>query len=178
MSESLNIEENSLIAGCLKQDRQSQRLLYEKYKRYLYTTAFRIVNDREYANDALQDGFIEIFRDIQNFRQQSSLGTWMRTIVVRKALTYCKLDNKTEEYNPVIHDEAITWPDGLTGDYLDKAIHELPDGYRSVFLLIEVEDYSHKEVAVMLGIKEGTSKSQLYHAKQILKVKLKELYER
>jgi RNA polymerase sigma factor (sigma-70 family) len=172
-----NIEENQLIDGCLRQDRQAQRALFEKYKRFLYSKAYRIVNNADQAQDVLQEGFIEIFRDLKTFRQQSSLGTWMKTIVVRKALAHCRMDRQTYEYNPDVHDQAILWPDELTGEYLDKAIRQLPDGYRSVFLLIEVEDYSHKEAAEMLGIKEGTSKSQLFHAKKMLQKSLKELYE-
>lgn len=176
MAANADIEEKELINGCLQQDRRYQRALYEKYKRALYTKAYRIVNNAEYAHDVLQEGFIEIFRDLKNFRQESSLGSWMKTIIIRKALLHCRTEKKIEEFDAAEHDQSVSWPDNLTGEYLDKAIRELPDGYRAVFLLIEVEGYSHKETAGMLGISEGTSKSQLYHAKKMLQKKLKELY--
>ena len=71
--------------------------------------------------------------------------------------------------------KTISWDENLTGEYLEKAIHRLPPGYKNVFLLVEVEGYSHNEVAEMLEISAGTSKSQLYHSKRMLQKLLKEL---
>ncbi len=167
-------DEVSLIHSCLQQDRKAQRNLYEKYKNGMFTVAFRMLNDRDDAHDVLQEAFIQVFRDLAKFQQRSTLGAWIKTIVVRCAL------KKIKKQKPILpleakHDRPIVWSDELTGEYLDKAIRALPDGYRSVFVMIEVEGYSHKEVAHMLGIKEGTSKSQLYHAKRQLQKLLADL---
>jgi RNA polymerase sigma-70 factor (ECF subfamily) len=99
----------------------------------------------------------------------------MKTIVFRKSLLLLKIENRFTEYEKDRHDDVIVWRDDLTAEYLDKAIKNLPDGYRAVFLLAEVDGYHHKEIAEMLGISEGTSKSQLYHAKKQLQKILHEL---
>ena len=127
------------------------------------------MNDREEANDGLQDAFIQIFRDLKNYRMESSLGTWMKTIVVRAALK--RLRNRLE-FQAMEDPSIYLLPDHfihMDSEYLEKAILSLPDGYRTVFLLIEVEGYSHKEVGRMLDITEGTSKSQLSRAKKMFR---------
>lgn len=167
--------ENELLQGCLRNERTAQRQLYEQYKRAMYTVAFRILNDADHAHDALQDGFIEVFKNIESFKGQSTIGAWIKVIVVRKALAKLKAEQKFETLDTDQHDSPVAWPDTLTAQYLDKAIRELPAGYRSVFTLIEVEGYAHKEVAEMLNISESTSKSQLFHAKKQLQKKLSEL---
>ncbi len=159
----------------MKQDRYAQRAFYEKYKRALFTKALRMVNNSEYAHDVLQESFIEIFHDLKNFKGESGLFSWMKTIVFRKSLLHLKIENRFTEYDQDRHDDVIAWRDDLTAEYLDKAIKNLPDGYRAVFLLAEVDGYQHKEIAEMMGISEGTSKSQLYHAKKQLQKILHEL---
>ena len=141
----------------------------------MYSAAFRILNDSDNAHDVLQDGFLEVFRDLASFRKDATLGAWIKIIIVRKALLKLKLESRFETFNLNQHDGGITWPDNLTGEYLDKAIRELPAGYRAVFTLVEVEGYAHNEVAEMLQISEGTSKSQLYHARKMLQKKLTDL---
>lgn len=170
------IEEVELIAACIRQDRIAQKRLYEKYCKMMYTITYRILNDYDNSNDALQEAFIEIFKNIASFRNESSLGTWIKAIVVRKAINKLKGESRFESLESVSNTEMYDWKDGFTAEYLNKAIFSLPDGARAVFTLIEVEGYSHKEVANILNISEGTSKSQLFYAKQLLQKKIKELY--
>lgn len=167
--------EKLLVKKCLQGDRKCQRLLYEKYNDALYTIACRITNNKEDAKDALQEGFVSIFLSMNKFQWNSSLYTWMRTIIIRAAIkkVRSKIDfNEIEGYE---EDFSFYWDDNLTGEALSKAIAKLNEGYRTVFLLIEVEGYKHKEVAEMLGVSEGTSKSQLFHAKKALQNELKDL---
>ncbi len=167
--------ETDLIQACLADDRMAQKALYEKYKKAMYTLAYRITGDFESANDVLQDAFLKVFRGLNSFRGESTLGAWIKTIVVRTA--YSKIRrNKIyfEDIENVSPNTMIDWGDFLQAEYLEKAIQSLPDGYRSVFVLIEVEGYSHKEVGEMLGISVGTSKSQLFYAKRKLREMLKE----
>jgi len=167
----LNDIEADIVEGCRKNNRIAQKSLYDKYCVAMYSTVYRICGDFDLANDILQDAFIQVFRDIKKFRGESTLGRWIKTIVVRTTLRKMK-----KERNFVSLDEAnqedysIDIPAPLDKEYLEKAILELPNGFRTVFLLIEVEGYTHKEVSSLLKISEGTSKSQLYHAKKKLQL--------
>ena len=167
----MELTETELVNACLLNDRKAQCLLYERYKRAMVTKAFRILNDYDLANDALQDAFVEVFRDLKNFKFQSTLGAWIKIIVLRNALKIQRFEAKFETFQD-IHDQEIYFSDELTGEVLDKAIRSLPDACRAVFLLIEVEGFQHKEVAEMLEISEGTSKSQLNYAKKLLQKRL------
>jgi RNA polymerase sigma factor (sigma-70 family) len=170
-------EEQLLLQGCLAQDRQAQYRLYQQYKTAMFSSALRILGDRALAQDALQEAFIDVFQGLATFQQQSTLGAWIKTIVVRRASRTLRQAQRLEVYDQERHAEpVVAWHDNLTGEALDKAIRELPAGYRAVFCLVEVEGYSHREVADLLGTSEGTSKSQLYHAKRVLQRKLQYLY--
>jgi RNA polymerase sigma factor (sigma-70 family) len=165
--------ETELIEGCLAGDRLAQRMLYERYSRAMYTAAYRITNDFESANDVLQDAFIKVFRALPRFRQEATLGAWIKTIVVRTALSHIKRRVTFDALDQQPEEGATDWGQyRLDAEYLEQAIQALPTGYRTVFVLIEVEGYAHKEVAEMLGISVGTSKSQLYYAKKRLRESL------
>ncbi len=161
--------ESELIDSCIANDRLAQKELYDRYKKAMYTVAYRITGDYDLANDVLQDAFINIFRALPKFRRESTLGAWIKTIVVRAALKKIKKQPKEERLEDYHTGHLIDWGDHLQAEYLEKAILSLPEGYRAVFVLIEVEGYSHKEVADMLGISTGTSKSQLFYAKRRLR---------
>ena len=165
--------ETELIAACKKNDRIAQRTLYDKYKRAMYTLAYRLTGNFDDADDVLQDAFIDIFRNLQNFRGESTIGAWIKTIVIRKAYKKIKgpvMPENIEDYQNVV----ITLShEKIDSEYLEKAILSLPDGYRTVFLMLEIEGYTHKEVSEILGITEGTSKSQLFYAKKRLREMLK-----
>jgi RNA polymerase sigma factor (sigma-70 family) len=143
----------------------------------MYTIAFRIVNDPDLASDVIQEAFIQVFTDIKQFRGDSTLGAWIKTIVVRSAFRGLKKENSFAPLNTNHNGETITWPEEMNGEDLEKAILSLADGCRVIFLLIEVEGYKHREVAEILNISEGTSKSQLYYAKKQLKLILKDYVE-
>ena len=171
-------EEQRLLAACLAQDRQAQYQLYQRYKTAMFSAALRILGSRDLAQDALQEAFVEIFQGLAGFRQQSTLGAWIKTVVVRRALRTLRHEQRMEVYDAERHPEPLVpWRDGLTGEALDRAIAELPAGYRAVFCLVEVEGYPHREVAELLSISEGTSKSQLFNAKRLLQRKLQYLYK-
>ncbi|MEL7530503.1 MAG: RNA polymerase sigma factor [Bacteroidota bacterium] len=168
----INELEKRLVEGCLQEDRKAQKALYDRYKDAMFTLSYRITSDAELAADVLQEAFLGVFRGIEKFRFESTLGAWIKTIVVRTAYKKLRKQNTHESLEEVEVGEQLDWGDFLNAEYLEKAIQSLPDGYRSVFVLIEVEGYSHKEVAAMLGISVGTSKSQLFYAKRTLKKKL------
>lgn len=161
--------EAELIEACLDGEPLAQRNLYAKYSKAMYTVAYRITGDFESAQDVLQDAFVKVFTALPRFRQESTLGAWIKTIVVRTALSALRKVKPTEEIDYRAESMVIDWGHRLDAEYLEQAILSLPEGYRAVFVLIEVEGYSHKEVAQMLGISVGTSKSQLFYAKKRLR---------
>ena len=169
--------ESELIKSCLRNDRLAQRNLYERYSNAMYTIAYRMAGEHDLAADILQEAFIKVFRSLGKFRQESTLGAWIKTIVVRTAISKLKKQPKFDELPAVERPTQIDWGDYLEAEYLEKAIKMLPDGYRTVFVLIEVEGYAHKEVAQLLGISVGTSKSQLYYAKKKLRQIISKLLE-
>ena len=168
----ISYSEIQIITGCKQGDRVMQKALYDKYKDAMYTICKRILNDEDLACDALQEGFVEVFRGIHSFKGTSTLGAWIKTILIRKALLLGKRFKMMEEMNEVHHDSIIQWDDTMMGRDVDLAIQQLPTGYRNVFVLIEVEGYTHRETAELLGISEGTSKSQLFHSKKMLQQSL------
>lgn len=141
----------------------------------MYTSAYRILNDHELANDAIQETFIQVFRALGQFQFRSTLGAWIKTIVIHTSLKILKKQKAFVFVDLSDNIKLISWDEPMNGEYLEKAILSLPSGYRVIFLLIEVEGYKHREVAEMLNISEGTSKSQLFHAKKYLKTILSAL---
>lgn len=161
--------EKALVSGCIQQDRRAQKALYDRYKDAMYTLAYRITNDFDLAQDVLQEAFVAVFKGIGNFRQASTLGAWIKTIVVRTAYRKVRRQPNMLNLEALENHEIVDWGDYLDAEYLEQAIQALPTGYRSVFILIEIEGYAHKEVAKMLNISVGTSKSQLHYAKRYLR---------
>ncbi|MCX6230244.1 MAG: RNA polymerase sigma factor [Bacteroidetes bacterium] len=165
----MQVDEEVLIDGCLKDDRRIQKLLYDKYCKAMYTTAYRILKDYDDANDALQESFIKVFKNISQFKGESTLGAWIKMIVVRTTLKYLKEKRTFITLDDYTEDDVNIISDSIDGMKLHHAILSLPEGYRTIFLLTEVEGYKHREVAEMLNISIETSKSQLCRAKKLLK---------
>lgn len=173
MSKLKSIEE--IVEGCKKQQRESQKALYDLYCDAMFTIAYRIVNNRDDAHDVLQETFIEVFNHIRSFRNESSIGAWIKTILVRKALKKLKELKFADNFGENGIEIPPDYLDDLSGEYLEQLILSLPEGFRTVFLLFEVEGYSHQEIADMLNISESTSKSQLSRAKKSLRMKIEKI---
>ncbi len=167
--------EKDIITGCQQGDRVAQKALYDTYKTQMYTLAYRITGNFEEAQDVLQEGFLKVFQNLGGFRGESGPGTWIHTIMARTALG--KVRNRIAFVEMDIHrdlaDVHFDFP--VDVEYLEQAILSLPDGYRSIFTLYEIEGFKHAEIAEMLDIAESTSKSQLFKAKKLLREKLKEV---
>ena len=160
----------------MNKDRNAQRELFLAYKDAMFTVLYRLLGNTEEAEEALQDGFIKVFSHLASFQQKSTLGAWMKTIFVREALQRLRKTNLLESATSKDEDAiSVSFDDSLTGEVLENAILSLEDGFRTVFLLVEVEGYKHREVAEMLKISVGTSKSQLSRSKKKLKGILSEL---
>jgi RNA polymerase sigma-70 factor (ECF subfamily) len=177
MSYTVRMTENELIEACLSENRLAQKILYDRYSSAMYTLAYRVTNNFELAQDVLQEAFIKVFKSLGQFRRESTLGAWIKTIVVRTALSKIRREPISVELDQNTTGNLIDWGNHLDVEYLEKAIQSLPAGYRAIFVLIEVEGYSHKEAADSLGISVGTSKSQLFYAKKRLREKITEILD-
>lgn len=171
------MEEKEIIEGCIKRNTACQKLLYDKYKNALFTLAIRLSGSYEEAQDIFQDGMIQIFKSLKSFNGQSALITWMKTIMSRTAYRSFRKVIPMQPLEDVDDSYFIDWGESISVELLDIALKMLPDGFRMVIILIELEGYKHREVAEMLTISEGTSKSQLFHGKKKLKEILLKLEE-
>lgn len=149
---------------------QAQFQLYQLYAKAMYNICYRMMNNREEAEDMLQESFTEAFMKIDMFRFESAFGAWLKRITINKcinALKKRKADLIPMEVLPDRHmEEDQLATQGLTVDRVQKAMEELPEGYRVVFSLFLLEGYDHAEIAQILGISESTSKSQYSRARQ------------
>lgn len=174
MSEAGNqiIADHDLIRGCIAGDPRMQAALYRQFSPKMYGVCLRYASRSEDAQDILQEGFIKIFRNLEKFRGEGSFEGWMRRIFVNTAIEhYRKAGNLypvTESQENQVPDREWTAFESLAAKDLVKLIQTLSPGYRTVFNLYVVEGYTHREIADMMGISEGTSKSQLARAKNIL----------
>ena len=168
-------QEEALLAGCLASQPSAQKALYDRYKDAMYSLAYRITGNPDLAADVLQEAFIGVFRGLKNFKKRSTLGAWIRSIVVRTAYKVLRNEKPMQPLENMTADLVVDWGNYLDAEYLEQAIQDLPDGYRTVFILIEIEGYAHKEVAEMMGISPGTSKSQLFYAKRRLRKRLTQM---
>lgn len=166
-----------LINDCKKNDRKAQEQLYRLYASKLFTVCLKYSRNHAEAQDNLQDGFILIYKKIEQYNFKGSFEGWAKRIMVNQSLqqyrgiTYLGITSDSiADENEIEIDE-----DQVSIDYLMKIIQELPDRYRLVFSLYVLDGYSHKEIAELLEINEGTSKSNLSRARQILKEKIEKL---
>lgn len=167
-----------IIKACLNGNRAAQNRLYHLFADKMYGVCLRYANNHDEAKDILQDGFIKVFINLKQFNHKGSFEGWIRRIIVNTALekfrdkNYLFAVNMETEFDPNSnkYDHIIS---DLSAKDLLKLIQELSPQYRTVFNLYAIEGYSHKEICKMLKIKEGTSKSNLSRAREILKDKLK-----
>ena len=184
MSEQSNhtLSESDLIQGCIKGNRQMQEILYQRFNTKMYGVCLRYSGNVEDANDLLQEGFIKVFKNLEKFRGDGSFEGWIRRIFVNTSIENfrkkVKLYNVSEVQENTIEDTDLNVLDTLAEKDLIILINELSPGYKTVFNMHVVEGYSHKEIANILGITEGTSKSQLARAKGVLKKALEKLTDK
>ena len=168
-----------LWEGCLKNDRKQQEMLYKILAPKMLAVCMRYANDKDEAQDILQEGFIKMFKNMQNYRGEGSLEGWIRRIMVhsaisryRKAKTIVLVDDFADQNIPVSNSYNAN---GLEAQEILQMVDELPTTYRSVFNMYAIEGYSHQEIGSTLGMTELLSRTTLYRARAILKDKLNSL---
>jgi len=173
-------EIGEILKGCVAGKHKAQEQLYRLYSRKMFGVCLYYTKDHSSAEDILQDGFIKVFENIKQFQNKGSLEGWIRRIMVNTALERFRKQHPmyvnavpedfTEDfsYNDVL--------DNISSNDLLKIIQELSSQYRIVFNLFAIEGYSHQEIATMLNISEGTSKSNLSRARKILQEKVEQQF--
>lgn len=163
------LTEEEIVEGCLQGGRKYQKLMYEKYYGSMMVVCMRYSSDREEARDILHEGFMKVFTNLGKYRRGTNLGAWVRRIMINTAIDhYRKLAKRPNlvEINHAVHeiDMSDVVSDMSAAEILEM-VQKLSPAYRTVFNLYVIEGYAHKEVGKMLGISEGTSKSNLAKAR-------------
>jgi RNA polymerase sigma-70 factor (ECF subfamily) len=169
-----------LIRGCTKGDSGSQEKLYRQFSAAMYGLCMQYASSEEDAQDILQDGFVKVFKKIGQVKEAKAFPGWIRRVMINTALERYRSQVVMQR----IDEDPLVLNDQITDDVLDELnaealvimIRELPPRYRMVFNLYAIEGYSHKEIGEMLGISDGTSKSNLSRARAILQEKVKKVY--
>jgi RNA polymerase sigma factor (sigma-70 family) len=173
-----NIIDSDLISGCINGDRKMQEILYYRFSPKMYSVCLRYSNNTDDAQDLLQDGFIKVFKNLDKFRGEGSFEGWLRRIFVNTSIEQfrkkTKITTVTDKQENYIEDKEWNAFESLAEKDIIKIVQELSPGYRQVFNMYIIEGFSHKEIGDILGISEGTSKSQLARARVILQKKIED----
>lgn len=173
----LHQDEKQLIEEVCRQNRQAQRLLYERYSPKMLSVCRMYIKDIHAAEDVMISGFMKVFTNIEQFGFQGSFEGWIRKIMIRESFSYLRALKKVTFLEDVSEPTTSYDPhfEKINVDEIQQCIDELPEGCRMVFNLYVVEGYKHHEIAELLQISEGTSKSQLSFARKGLKNALQKL---
>ncbi|MCX6213427.1 sigma-70 family RNA polymerase sigma factor [Spirosoma sp.] len=171
--------EAKLIGALKRGESRAHKVIYERYAGKMLAVCTRYCANRADAEEVMLDGFMKVFEKIEQFREDGSFEGWIRRIMVTESLMFLR---KAKQWRQEISLDEVTvepdyeWADTAVNENdLLRMVNQMPDGYRTVFNLYAIEGYSHIEIAEMLGISEGTSKSQLSRARVLLQTNLKKL---
>lgn len=179
MAEIINIEDIELAKLCARGDEKARHELYTRYAAYLYALCIRYIGDRELARDLMHDAMIKIFDTVGKYKPTGSLKSWCGRVTVNMVIDHLRKSRRMEVQPLEPTQEKIPEPQieevaKIPKQELMRMIGELPEAKRVIFNLFCVEGYSHKDIAAMLGIKEKTSSSLLFKAREQLAAEVKE----
>lgn len=176
-----------IVQGCLKNEKFFQELLYNQHSRKMFGICLRYAPDRDVANDIFQEGFIKVFRSLNQFKGDSALSSWMYRIFVSTAINYIQRQikprmevslnenlNNFESSDEISDDEKEHWLNHINTDEALEMVQKLPEKYRLIINLYAVDKHNHKEIAELLNINETSSRSQLSRARKLLSEMLKQ----
>ncbi len=162
-----------LVRACGKGKAAAQKQLYEQYERPMMALCARYIPQQQEAEDVLMQGFVKVFQKIDSYKFEGSFEGWLRRVFVNECLMHLRKKTHLTASLEQAEGQMATVSAVLEADELLALVQALPTGYRTVFNLYAIEGYSHQEIAQQLGISEGTSKSQLSKARQMLQSRLK-----
>jgi RNA polymerase sigma-70 factor (ECF subfamily) len=168
------VHDQELIGRVLAGDPSAERALYDAHVDRVFGLVYRMAGDLDRAQDYTQETFIKAFQKLAEFRGESALGTWLGSIAIsitlnglRKVKRYREREVNLDDTVPIGRSDRQAEPD--LKERLSRAIDDLPEGYRAVFVMHDVEGYTHQEIAASLGVHPGTSKAQLFRARARLR---------
>jgi len=167
------------LEGCKQRDRESQRMLYRHHYAYAMSICLRYCQTKEEAREILNDGFMKVFSKIEQYNPETSFLGWLRRIMINTAIDHYRKEVKhyhqssIENEKPVANTTSVL--DDLGHQELLQLVQQLSPAYRAVFNLYAIDGYNHKEIGQILGISEGTSKSNLSKAREVLRDKLQKI---
>ncbi|WP_397363635.1 RNA polymerase sigma factor [Olleya sp. R77988] len=169
--------EAKLINKAIKNNREAQHVLFEMHAPKMLSVCRYYIKDMQHAEEAMLNGFFKVFKNLKNFKGDGSFEGWIRRIMVRESISFLRQKKSVqfvyEDYQHVeIQNES---PQQYDVAQLQELIDRLPEGYKMVFVMYAIEGYKHAEIAKLLNISEGTSKSQLFKARKLLQDKIKTL---
>ncbi len=167
----LNQEENEIIRLAIENNRSAQQKIYVKFSSKMLSVCRQYIKDIHQAEDIMITAFMKVFVNLKKFQYNGSFEGWIRRIMVNECISHIRVQKKVnflEEEN-YSEDSLNNIESQFSVEDIQFLIDNLPDGYKMIFNLFAIEGYKHHEIASMLGINEGTSKSQLSHARKILK---------
>ncbi|MCA0425988.1 MAG: sigma-70 family RNA polymerase sigma factor [Bacteroidetes bacterium] len=163
--------DEEIVQACLRNEAKAQKALYDFFSRTMFAVCLRYCNTHEDAMDVLQEGFIKVFTRLNQFSGKGSLEGWMKRVFINTALEHYRVNKVYQEQSDVemANDNPV---DGYVLEKISQKeifelLNQLAPGYRTVLNLYAIEGYNHAEIAEMLGISEGTSKSQLSRARSL-----------
>ena len=167
------MDDHQLVKDCLKGKPEAQRQLYEQFAKSMLGVCYRYTKSLNDAEDVLQDGFVKVFLGIHQYKFEGELGAWIRRIMVNTALNFLKKNRKYRDEmvftEQPLHPVADSNPAiKLEAKELADLIRQLPQGYQTIFNMYAVEGYTHVEIGELLGISDGTSRSQYARARALL----------
>lgn len=167
-------DEKELIRLAVEQNRQAQQQVYAKYSSKMLSVCRQYIKDIQEAEDVLLMAFLKVFTHLKSFEYNGSFEGWIRRIVINECISFIRVKKQVKYTDDEIYFEESfnNIESKLSVDDIQILIDHLPDGYRMVFNLYVIEGYKHREIAKMLDINEGTSKSQLSHARKMLQEQL------
>ena len=174
----LHKNETKLIQRAAKQNREAQHVLYEVHAPKMLSVCRYYIKDVHQAEEVMLNGFFKVFKYLKTFKNEGSFEGWVRRIMVREAISYLRQKKKIEfvtENQYIERDYTNNINTNIEVAEIQQLIDSLPEGYRMVFVMYAIEGYKHYEIAELLKISEGTSKSQLFKARRMLQKKIKEL---
>ena len=165
-----------LVKHAAANDRKAQQALYKAYAPKMLAVCRSYISDVHHAEEVMMNGFLKVFSNMSDFANKGSFEGWVRKIMVREAISFLRVAKNTfnvSEFNEDFDKEIDEVNNKLNAEAIQYSIDLLPEGYKAVFLLHAIEGYKHAEIAKMLAISEGTSKSQLSKARKFLQEQLK-----
>jgi RNA polymerase sigma-70 factor (ECF subfamily) len=176
------VDESSLIARAKRGDAAAERAIYDAHVDRIFRLAFRLTGDGDAARDITQDTFIRAFARLEEFRGEAALGSWLHSIAFSVGMNAVRTTRRREARVTPLDDglmvaAAAHGAEPDLRERLSTAIDALPDGYRAVFVMHDVEGYTHEQIGAALGIASGTSKAQLFRARAKLRVELADFRE-